>query len=117
MLQKNMEEIAVCAAQEVSCLGSSIESLEEQFSDMDEDVSHSSEDLMDIERTTAEEEEREEEEEEEQPKHDREMRNPLSWQSMQSHKSDCDGFRTPPYLSPGVTRRIQWKNNGFETKL
>lgn len=118
MLQKSMKEIAECAAQEVSCLGSSVESLEEQFSDMDEDLSSHSVEEEGTTVTTPQEEEEEEGMEEDQLKQVREMRNPtLARQSLRSHKSNSEGFCTPPYLSPGITRRIQWKNNGFETKL
>lgn len=114
MLQQSMEKIAECAAKEVSCLGSSVESLsnsDEQFSDLDDDI-------ITEKRVTAEIELESSgtagEEEEERP---RELRNPLSKLSTHSCKSDCDGIHTPPYLSPGITRRIKMKSNGFETRL
>lgn len=108
-----MEKIAECAAKEVSCLGSSVESLSnsEEFSDIDEDIIAEVDPIateMELESsgTAGEEEDR--------YRQIRELRNPLSKLFTHSCKSGCNGIHTPPYLSPGITRRI---GAGFETKL
>ena len=95
MLKRSMDEIVQCAAKEVSCLGSSVESLhnsEGEFSDQDIQISEEEEraGLSTTKFTIGDQHE------------DRELRNPLVKSS-----SGCRGYATPPYLSPGVTRRLQ----------
>lgn len=98
MLQKTLEEVTRCAAQEVNIsLCSSMESLndsEGQFSDIDinriselsEEVSTDLENMETGEATELQ----------------RELRNPLSV----LHSYNCRGVQTPPYLSPGITRKL-----------
>ena len=105
MLKRSMDEIAQCAAKEVSCLGSSLESLhdsEEDFSDQD------------IQISSEEEHEKKtapnfciggDEDLDQDATLKRELKNPLS--VFLRSRSDCKGNMTPPYLSPGITRRLQ----------
>ena len=105
MLQKSMEEIAECVVHEVSCLGSSVESLtSEDYSDRD--ITVSSEEIPD---STGQAEDTKESA--------RELRNPLS--VLQKNQHYDEGYRTPPYLSPGVTRKVKLSKGifGFETDL
>ncbi len=91
MLKRSMDEIAQCAAKEVSCLGSSLESLHDSEGEIyDQDYRVSEEEYeTGIEF---------------QPEV-RELRNPLST-FLKSH-AECTGYMTPPYLSPGITRRLR----------
>ena len=95
MLQQSMDNIAQCAAKEVSSLSNS----EEQLSDHD----IITKEIL----TEMEQEDSGSQEEEEGPEETRELRHPLSSKLItHSDESECDGVRTPPYLSPGVTRRV-----------
>ena len=129
MLQKSMDEIAECAAQEVSCLGSSMGSLtnsEDQFSERDITVSGEDEDLKnEFEESTAatvtnsqEELEMETDESNDtasEKSRSRELRDPSSKMSLYPRN---EGIRTPPYLSPGITRRVlSNKLLNFQTNL
>ena len=103
MLQKTLEEVTRCAAQEVNTsLCSSIESLndsEREFSDMDINrISELSEVSTDHENMETEEVTIEQQQQQQQQ---RELRNPLS-----VFYRDCRGCQTPPYLSPGTTRKL-----------
>lgn len=42
---------------------------------------------------------------------ERELRTPCS--SMGESSAGSHGYTTPPYLSPGATRRIQWREDFF----
>ena len=91
-----MDEIAQCAVKEASCLGSSLESLhdsEEEFSDHDIQISEEEREHPQAKRDCLE-----------HNKEVRELRNPLS--TFMKSSSECTGNRTPPYLSPGITRRL-----------
>lgn len=107
MLQKTLEEVTKCAAQEVnsSLCSSSTKSLNEsdgQFSDVDINrISELSDAEADVEADGADHENMEIEEAVQQ----RELRNPLS-----AFHSNCRGYRTPPYLSPGITRKLVLSN-------
>ena len=94
MLMKSIEQIAQCAAQEVSCPGSSIESLQdsEEEQDFGQDTIQVSMENLDTEDDTAE--------PDRSSMEDRELRHPLS------SNIKYNGRRTPPYLSPGLTRRV-----------
>ena len=111
MLQQSMEEIAQCAAKEVSCLGSSVESLsnsEDQFSEIDNDI-HEEDDTIKFKTGQESSSATEEEQENAETERTRELRHPLSKLITHGHKSHSDGLHTPPYLSPGITRRIALK--------
>ncbi len=113
MLQKSIEQIAECAAKEVSCLGSSVESLSDsecQFPDCRESTDREStdsgeEDLGTVFEALAE--------MGESSRQGRELRNPLRRESM----ADFRGHRTPPYLSPGTTRRAMSCSDSFQMDL
>lgn len=102
MLKKSMEQIAQCAVQEVSCIGSSVESLqdsEEWFSDAD------------VIQISGEENNAESPEARIQPEQVRELRNPFTILSERKRT----GFETPPYLSPGITRRFHYSHVKMDT--
>lgn len=97
MLKRNMEQIAQTAVREASCLGSSLESLHDSEGDFsDREIIQVSEEeivceqtrLVVVETST--------------PAEDRELRNPYTVFLQRK----CKGTETPPYLSPGITRRV-----------
>lgn len=90
MLKSSMEQIAQCAVQEVSCLGSSLESLQ------DEELEFSDRELIQVSEEESMGEHRMEIEQ------DRELKNPYT----SCIEQKCKGYDTPPYLSPGITRRV-----------
>lgn len=148
MLMKSMEEIAQCAAQESSSLGSSLESVQSsddnlfegdtvQVSDKESEEGSSSssapllqqhtfvlteeksktEEKRELRKTKEKREFRKTEEKrafrmtkENNAFRKRELKHPLE-KTRSSDSSDPtarrSGISTPPYLSPGVTRRVQ----------
>jgi len=113
MLQTSMEKIAQCAARESSSLGSSLESLESLEDEMfDEDAvkvsDDSSDDGISLEthhlqqfKFTAVGEEN---------IRNRVLRHPH--EKMRYAASSRSGENTPPYLSPGLTKRLS--NNYYQ---
>lgn len=97
MLKTSMEQIAQCAVQEVSCLGSSLESLhnsDEEYSDRELIQVSEEESVLDLNESTCA--------LEGVAPEDRELKNPYT--VFLDRKSK--GYQTPPYLSPGITRRV-----------
>ena len=91
MLKSSMEKIAQCAAQEVSGLGSSLESLYSEGEASDSELIQVSEEESELEC-----------EEADSNSDDRELRNPYTI-FLERKRQGC---KTPPYLSPGVSKRI-----------
>lgn len=109
MLKTSMEQISQCAIQEVSCLGSSVESFKDsEDEDYDRDLIRVSEDEHE---TSLEESGAGSNSDGPEDDHGlvleqlRELRNPL-FRLPPRGSSGMGGYRTPPYLSPGITRRV-----------
>lgn len=131
MLMKSMEEIAQCAARESPSLGSSLESLQSSQDNLfDQDTVQVSEPEENTssepdENTSSAPEENTSSVPEEKTSSApllqqhvfvpnmknggsamRELRHPLALSRTSNHTAEQSGIRTPPYLSPGITRKL-----------
>ena len=102
MLQTSMEKIAQCAAKESSSLGSSLESLEDVFDENLLQVSGESSD----ESSCSPPQQVKVQWNKEEGLRNRVLKHPLERNiSIPLTTSRRSGENTPPYLSPGITRR------------